>query len=116
MTNQDTVFGRILRGEVPARIVYEDDQAIAFHDINPQAPVHILVIPRLPLRSVAEAEPEHERLLGHLLLVAAEVARQQGIDRTGYRLVVNHGPHGQQSVFHLHVHVIGGRQLHWPPG
>ncbi len=116
MTRNTTVFGKILRGELPARIVYEDDQAIAFHDIHPQAPVHILVIPRIWLKSVDEADEAHERLLGHLLLVAARVARDMGIAESGYRLVINHGAHAQQSVFHLHVHLLGGRPFGWPPG
>ncbi len=116
MTRNTTVFGKILRGELPARMVYEDEEVVAFHDINPQAPVHILIIPRVWLKTVDEAGEEHERLLGHLLRVAAQVARQVGIDKTGYRLVINHGEHGQQSVFHLHVHLLGGRQFRWPPG
>jgi histidine triad (HIT) family protein len=116
MTENDTIFGRILRGEIPARKVYEDERAIAFRDVNPQAPVHVLVIPREWITGLEAAKPEHEPLLGHLLLVAAEVARREGIAESGYRLVINQGPHGQQSVFHLHVHVIGGRQMEWPPG
>ncbi len=116
MTRNTTVFGKILRGEVPARMVYEDDLAVAFHDIQPQAPVHVLIIPRAWLKSVDQADVSHEQLLGHLLIVAADIAREFGVDKTGYRLVINHGPHGQQSVFHLHVHLLGGRQFGWPPG
>lgn len=111
-----TIFGKIIRGEIPADKVYEDDQVIAFRDIQPQAPTHILVIPRKPLRSVAEAGPEDAALLGHLLLVAAQIARDLGLDADGYRLVTNIGSHGGQSVFHLHIHLLGGRPLSWPPG
>lgn len=112
----DTIFGRILRGEIPANIIYQDEVCIAFRDINPQAPVHVLVIPREHVASVAHAGPEHRALMGHLLWAAAEVARREGIADDGYRLVTNIGRHGQQSVEHLHIHLIGGRQLEWPPG
>ena len=110
----DTIFGRILRGEIPCDQVYGDDLCLAFRDVNPQAPVHVLVIPRQPLVSLAEAGPEHEALLGHLLLVAGRVARQEGL--TAWRTVINSGAEAGQSVFHLHVHVIGGRPFGWPPG
>ena len=110
----DTIFGRILRGEIPCDQVYSDDRCLAFRDVAPQAPVHLLVIPREPLVSLAEARPEHEALLGHLLLVAAQVARQEGLE--AWRTVINSGADAGQTVFHLHVHVIGGRPLAWPPG
>ena len=110
----DTIFGRILRGELPCDEVYSDDLCLAFRDVNPQAPVHVLVIPRQPLVSLAEAGPEDGALLGHLLLVAARVARQEGL--AAWRMVINSGAEAGQSVFHLHVHVIGGRPLAWPPG
>jgi histidine triad (HIT) family protein len=110
----DTIFGRILRGEIPCDQVYSDDRCLAFRDVAPQAPVHLLVIPREPLVSLAEAGPEHEPLLGHLLLVAAQVARQEGLE--AWRTVINSGADAGQTVFHLHVHVIGGRPLAWPPG
>jgi histidine triad (HIT) family protein len=110
----DTIFGRILRGEIPCDQVYSDDRCLAFRDVAPQAPVHLLVIPREPLVSLAEAGPEHEALLGHLLLVAAQVARQEGLE--AWRTVINSGADAGQTVFHLHVHVIGGRPLAWPPG
>ncbi|WP_370566385.1 histidine triad nucleotide-binding protein [Cyanobium sp. LEGE 06113] len=110
----DTIFGRILRGEIPCDAVYDDAQCLAFRDVSPQAPVHVLVIPRQPIVSLASAEAEDAPLLGHLLLVAARVARQQGL--TGFRTVINSGPEAGQTVFHLHVHVIGGRPLAWPPG
>ena len=110
----DCIFCRIVRGEIPARKVYEDGELLAFHDINPQAPVHVLVIPREHVVNLAEAGEQHEQLLGHLLLVAAQVARQEGLD--SFRTVINSGAEAGQTVFHLHVHVIGGRPLDWPPG
>ncbi|MEY4353717.1 MAG: hypothetical protein RLZZ609_1958 [Cyanobacteriota bacterium] len=110
----DTIFGRILRGEIPCQEVYSDDLCLAFKDVNPQAPVHVLVIPRKPIATLAEAQPEDQELLGHLLLVAARVAMQEGL--TSWRTVVNSGAEAGQTVFHLHVHVIGGRPMAWPPG
>jgi len=111
---EDTIFGRILRGEIPADRVHEDDLCIAFRDGQPQAPVHLLVIPREPLPSLAACDGNHAPLLGHLLLVAARVAREAGLE--GWRTVINTGAVAGQTVFHLHVHVIGGRPLQWPPG
>ena len=111
-----TIFGKILAGEIPADFVYQDDDVVAFRDVNPQAPVHILVIPRKAIRSVAHTEPEDALLLGKLLRVAAGVARDQGLDSDGYRLVTNVGHDGGQSVYHLHIHILGGRALSWPPG
>jgi histidine triad (HIT) family protein len=110
----DTIFGRILRGEIPCDTVYADDLCLAFRDVNPQAPVHVLVIPRKPLPSLAEARLEDQELLGHLLLVASQVARQEGL--ASWRTVINSGAEAGQTVFHLHVHVIGGRPMGWPPG
>ena len=110
----DTIFGRILRGEIPCDPVHADARCLAFRDVAPQAPVHILVIPRRRLVNLAEAQPQDAELLGHLLLVAAQVARQQGL--TAFRKVINSGAAAGQTVFHLHVHVIGGRPLAWPPG
>ncbi|KAJ0170292.1 hypothetical protein K1T71_014220 [Dendrolimus kikuchii] len=112
----DTIFGKILRKEIPAKLVYEDDQCVAFHDVNPQAPTHILVIPRKPIPQLSKASDEDEQLLGHLLIVARKVAAQEGLENTGFRLVINDGKNGAQSVYHLHVHILGGRQMHWPPG
>ncbi|MEY3736270.1 MAG: hypothetical protein RLZZ624_1329 [Cyanobacteriota bacterium] len=114
MASDDTIFGRIVRGEIPCDQVYADDLCLAFRDIQPQAPVHLLVIPREPLVSLAEAAEEHQALLGHLLLVATKVARQEGLQ--AWRTVLNTGAEAGQTVFHLHVHVIGGRPLDWPPG
>lgn len=111
-----TVFARILAGEIPARFVHQDERCVVFHDIAPQAPVHLLVVPRKPLVSVASAAADDAALLGHLLLVAADAARAAGLEAGGYRLVTNIGDDGGQSVPHLHIHVLGGRQLRWPPG
>lgn len=111
-----TLFERIIAREIPAAIVHEDDRCLAFRDINPQAPVHILVIPKKPLARIGAAEEADAALLGHLLLTAAEIARAEKIDRSGYRLVINNGPDGGESVPHLHVHLIGGRPMGWPPG
>jgi histidine triad (HIT) family protein len=111
-----TIFARIIRGEIPADKVYEDEHVVAFRDISPQAPVHVLVVPRKPIVSVADAGAEDAALLGRLFLVAAQVARELGLAEDGYRLVTNIGRDGGQSVAHLHIHLLGGRQLHWPPG
>jgi histidine triad (HIT) family protein len=110
----DTIFGRILRGEIPCDAVYSDGHCLAFRDVNPQAPVHVLVIPRKPIPTLAEARLEDQELLGHLLLVAGQVARQEGL--ASWRTVINSGAEAGQTVFHLHVHVIGGRPMGWPPG
>jgi histidine triad (HIT) family protein len=112
----DTIFGKIIRREIPAQIVFENDLALAFRDINPAAPTHILVIPKRPIVSVAHARVEDSALLGELMLVAAEVARREGLADSGYRIVTNVGSDGGQSVFHLHLHILGGRELGWPPG
>jgi histidine triad (HIT) family protein len=116
MERKVTIFQKIIDKEIPAQIVYEDDLALAFHDIQPQAPLHILVIPKKPIVNVATASPEDKSLLGHLLLVCAEIARQQGIADDGYRLVTNINEWGGQSVYHLHIHLLGKRQMQWPPG
>ena len=112
----DCLFCRILAGEVPADVVYQDNRALAFRDTNPQAPVHLLVIPYDHIESLDEASQRDEALLGHLLRVAARVANEQGLSESGYRTVINTGAGAGQSVFHLHLHVIGGRSLNWPPG
>ena len=111
-----TIFQKILDGEIPCDAVYEDDRCLAFRDIAPQAPVHVLVIPRKPLRGISAATADDAPLLGHLMWVASEVARKEGLDAHGYRLIVNDGSQGGQSVPHLHIHVLGGRPLAWPPG
>ncbi|KAG8176163.1 hypothetical protein JTE90_012953 [Oedothorax gibbosus] len=111
----DTIFGKIVRGEIPTKFIYEDDKCVAFNDINPEAPVHILVVPRKPIVQLSSAEEEDGPLIGHLLLVARKVAKEAGLEK-GFRIVINDGPEGGQSVYHLHVHVFGGRRLTWPPG
>lgn len=111
----DTIFGKIVRKEMEADVVYEDDRAMAFRDIRPQAPVHVLVVPKQPIPRLADAGEKDEELLGHLLTVASKVAQQEGTGEA-FRLVVNNGAGAGQSVFHLHVHVLGGRALSWPPG
>lgn len=111
-----TVFERIVAREIPADIVFEDERVLAFRDRHPQAPVHVLVIPKKVIPRMNEAEVADEGVLGALLLTAASVARQLGLDRTGYRLVINNGRDGGESVPHLHVHVLGGRAMTWPPG
>jgi histidine triad (HIT) family protein len=111
-----TLFEKIIDHEIPAAIVYEDDLVVAFRDIKPQAPTHVLIVPRKPLARLGEAGPTDHALLGHLLLKAAEVARQLGLGTGGYRLVINNGQNGGESVPHLHVHILGGRQMTWPPG
>lgn len=114
--SSDTVFGAIVRGEIPADIVYEDEQCIAFRDLNPQAPTHVLVIPRVGISGLQEADQADAALLGHLMQAAQIVARQEGLEQDGWRMVVNVGEAGGQTVEHLHLHVLGGRQMTWPPG
>jgi histidine triad (HIT) family protein len=111
-----TLFEKIIAREIPCDIVYEDDLVLAFRDIKPQAPVHVLIVPKKPVPRVAEATAEDHRLLGHLLLKAAEVAARLGLRQSGYRLVINNGPDGGESVPHLHCHILGGRHMGWPPG
>jgi histidine triad (HIT) family protein len=110
----DTVFGKIIRGELEADRVYEDDEVLAFKDVNPAAPVHILVIPKREIVNLYDADGADAELLGKLMITAGEVAREQGLD--DFRLVVNNGAGAGQSVFHLHLHVLGGRSMSWPPG
>jgi histidine triad (HIT) family protein len=111
-----TLFERIIARQIPADILYEDESVIAIRDINPQAPVHLLVVPKRPIPRIGEAQAEDQAVLGHLLLKAAEVARRLGLDQTGFRLVINHGRDGGETVPHLHCHLLGGRSLGWPPG
>jgi histidine triad (HIT) family protein len=115
MSQSETLFSKIIRREIPADIVYEDDLALAFRDINPQAPTHILVIPKQPIPRVSEAETTDQALLGHLLLTVKTIAEQEGLGN-GYRVVINNGRDGGQTVDHLHLHLLGGRSLRWPPG
>ncbi|WP_341529128.1 histidine triad nucleotide-binding protein [Nostoc sp. UHCC 0302] len=111
----ETIFSKIIRREIPADIVYEDNLALAFKDIHPQAPIHILVIPKKAIPQLADAESQDHALLGHLLLTAKRVAEEAGLTN-GYRIVINTGDDGGQTVSHLHLHILGGRQLAWPPG
>jgi histidine triad (HIT) family protein len=111
----DCIFCKIAAGQIPAKLVYQDEQVIAFADLNPQAPAHLLVIPREHIASLADLGEHHAALAGHLMAVAAKVAREAGLSK-GFRTVINTGEDGGQTVGHLHLHVLGGRQMHWPPG
>ncbi len=110
-----TLFSKIIKREIPADIIYEDELCLAFRDINPQAPTHVLIIPRQEMAKLADAKVADQALLGHLLLAANKIARQLGVENA-FRLVVNNGAEAGQSVFHLHVHLLAGRPFHWPPG
>jgi histidine triad (HIT) family protein len=110
------IFCRIVQGKAPAKIVYKDESVLAFEDIHPQAPIHLLVVPRKHLPSLTEMGPEDEPLIGHVLAVAGRLARERAVHDRGYRAVINNGTWAGQSVFHLHLHVLGGRVFHWPPG
>jgi histidine triad (HIT) family protein len=116
MSESDCLFCKIIAGDIPAAKVYEDELAYAFRDINPQAPTHVLIVPREHLESLNDAAAGDEALLGHLLRLASKIANQHGIAENGYRTVINTGTESGQSVWHLHLHVLGGRPLHWPPG
>ena len=111
-----TLFEKIVARQIPADIVYEDEAVLAFRDIHPQAPTHILIVPKKPIPRIAEAGVEDQNLLGQLLLSAAKVARQVGLEKSGYRLVINNGVDGGETVPHLHCHILGGRHMTWPPG
>jgi histidine triad (HIT) family protein len=111
----DTIFSKIINGEIPADIVYEDGQVVAFRDVDPKAPVHILIVPREQIPTINDLTPEHALLVGHMVLTAKKLATDEGLD-TGYRLVMNCNEAGGQTVFHLHMHLLGGRNMKWPPG
>ncbi|KAI1905150.1 hypothetical protein AGOR_G00013170 [Albula goreensis] len=111
----ETIFGKIIRKEIPAKIFFEDDLCVAFHDVAPQAPTHFLVVPKKPIAQLSKVEEGDTALLGHLMMIAKKCAEQVGLPK-GYRLVLNEGPDGGQSVYHIHIHVMGGRQMGWPPG
>ena len=111
-----TIFEKIIAREIPATIVFEDDLVLAFRDVNPKAPTHVLIVPKKCVPRLAEAGPSDQPMLGHLLLKAAEVAAKLGLAKSGYRLVINNGPDGGETVPHLHIHILGGRPLAWPPG
>jgi histidine triad (HIT) family protein len=112
----ETIFSKIIRREIPADIVFENDDVLGFRDLNPQAPVHVVFIPKQPLATLNDATPEQAALLGKLLLAAADYARQEGFAEQGYRAVINCNEDGGQTVYHIHVHLLAGRRLHWPPG
>lgn len=111
-----TLFEKIYDGEIPADIIHRDEICCAFRDISPKAPIHILITPRKPIPRIGEATEADQQILGHLLLTAGRLARELGVDQTGFRTVINHGTDGGETVPHLHVHLLGGRQLTWPPG
>lgn len=111
-----TLFEKIIAREIPATIAYETDQALAFHDIAPQAPIHVLIVPKKGIPRLAEADDEDASLLGNLLIAARDTAQKLGLDKTGYRLVINNGKDAGEAVPHLHIHLLGGRSLNWPPG
>jgi histidine triad (HIT) family protein len=111
-----TIFSKIMSRDIPAKIVHEDNLCLAFHDIQPRAPIHVLLIPKKAVRSLAELETEDSALMGHLIITASKIAKQLGISDSGYRLVANTNADAGQSVSHLHFHILGGRQMTWPPG
>ncbi len=112
----DCLFCRIVQNSIPSRKVYEDEQCLAFEDINPQARVHILVVPKRHLSSLADVQESDTALMGHLMIVCAKIAKERDVEKSGYRVVANTGPGAGQTVFHLHFHVLGGRMFQWPPG
>ncbi len=114
--SEDTIFGKIIRREIPADIVYEDDLCLAFRDITPQAPTHVLLIPKQPIPKLSDVTNDDKALLGHMMVTLKSLAEQLGIAEDGYRVVINTGTDGGQTVFHLHMHLLGGRSLQWPPG
>lgn len=116
MNQPDCLFCKIIRQEIPAKLIYEDALCIAFEDINPQAPMHVLIIPRTHIETANDLMPEHEPLVGHMIGVAAKLAQDRGVAQTGFRSVLNCNRAAGQSVFHLHLHVLGGRSFGWPPG
>jgi histidine triad (HIT) family protein len=113
---EECIFCRIAAGEIPAKVVRQDEDIVAFRDVNPRAPTHVLVIPRRHIASVNVLDPDDAALVGKLFLAAREIARSEGVDESGYRMVVNAGPDAGQSVDHIHLHLLGGRGLAWPPG
>lgn len=111
----DTIFTKIINREIPADIVYEDDLCLAFRDVNPQAPVHLLIIPKEPIATINDIKPEHREVVGHLFMTAGNIARDMGFDEDGYRAVMNCNAAGGQTVYHIHLHLLAGKQLGWPP-
>ncbi len=111
-----TIFEKIIHRQIPAEIVWEDDEVLAFRDAHPQAPVHILVVPKEPITNISAAQEKHTLLLGKLLLTATRIAEKEGLSQTGFRLIMNRGLNGGETVPHLHIHILGGRPMKWPPG
>jgi histidine triad (HIT) family protein len=114
--SEDTLFSKIIRGEIPSDKVYEDDHVYAFRDINPAAPTHILIVPKKVIPKISDATEDDAHLIGHLVLAANRIAKEEGLHGDGFRYVINCGDHGGQTVYHLHLHILGGRQMAWPPG
>lgn len=112
----DCLFCKISAKKIPAKMIYEDTYTLAFEDLNPQAPVHVLIIPKMHISTVLEITAEDKGLIGHLFLVAAKIAKEKGIDERGFRLVINTNAEAGQTVYHIHLHLLGGRPMHWPPG
>jgi len=115
VSDQETLFEKIINRDIPTDIVYEDDQCIAFRDIAPQAPLHVLLVPKIVITKLSESTVDQQSLLGHLMLTAPKIAAQEGYEKA-FRLVINNGAEAGQSVFHLHLHILAGRDLSWPPG
>ena len=113
--SQETIFTKIINREIPSDIVYEDDLALAFKDINPQAPFHVLIIPKTPIATINDITQEHAPLVGHLYVVAAKLAKQFGFSDDGFRVVMNCNDHGGQTVYHIHLHMLAGKEMGWPP-
>jgi len=113
---EKTLFEKIAEREIPADIIYEDDLCMCFRDINPQAPIHLLITPKKPIIRISKTEADDQQTLGHLLLTARKVAEQEGFAEAGFRTIINNGPHGGEEVPHLHLHILAGRQMTWPPG
>ena len=111
-----SLFTKIINREIPADIVYEDNDVIAFNDINPQAPIHILVVPKKEIRTLNDVSDDDKEIIGKIFIVAKKIAKKLNIDKTGYRTIFNCNEHGGQPVYHIHLHLMGGRQLNWPPG
>ncbi|MBI2446952.1 MAG: histidine triad nucleotide-binding protein [Candidatus Omnitrophica bacterium] len=114
--NKDCLFCKIIRGEIPCKKVYEDENTFAFRDINPQAPIHIIVVPKAHIERISDVTSQNAKIISDMVMAANSIARQNNIDKSGYRLVINCNDDGGQTVYHIHVHLLGGRRMHWPPG
>ncbi len=114
--DRDNIFAKILRGEIEANVIFENDFVMAFEDVNPKAPVHVLVVPKLEVETVSDFEPEHSEVIAQMILAARTIAIEKGVDESGYRLVINNRDDGGQEIYHVHLHLLGGRRLKWPPG